>query len=404
VGDWSDWSVLEFPINWVVDHAKPLRGIARWKLLATRPDLKLYLSPLSFHPDSQPVPFSYPTSFAGQLQRKLGFFKTLGWVEDTWTLPTGLVPDEFFLEDMNHTVDDFEKMMMEQLAQSRDRLYIQVFDFTDRIGHMFWRYLDPSHPFHDPAHDPAHVARMQDEMLKAYQRMDQIVGRARELAGPDALFMVLSDHGFGSFRRGMNYNSWLVSHGYMTLVGDAGETKTLEDLFETRQMFEKVDWSRTKAYAMGLGGIYINLAGRETRGSVQPGEEYERVRNEIIAGLEASVDPATGEKPVTKVFKREEMYNGYDATLIPDLRVGNNLGYRIGWQTALGQVPRQVYEDNLKAWSGDHCSLDPDLVKGILFVNRKLSRQDLNIVDVMPTVLQEMGIAIPADVDGRPFL
>jgi len=404
VGDWSDWSVLEFPINWVVDHAKPLRGIARWKLLATRPDLKLYLSPLSFHPDSQPVPFSYPTSFAGQLQRKLGFFKTLGWVEDTWTLPTGLVPDEFFLEDMNHTVDDFEKMMMEQLAQSRDRLYIQVFDFTDRIGHMFWRYLDPSHPFHDPAHDPAHVARMQDEMLKAYQRMDQIVGRARELAGPDALFMVLSDHGFGSFRRGMNYNSWLVSHGYMTLVGDAGETKTLEDLFETRQMFEKVDWSRTKAYAMGLGGIYINLAGRETRGSVQPGEEYERVRNEIIAGLEASVDPATGEKPVTKVFKREEMYNGYDATLIPDLRVGNNLGYRIGWQTALGQVPRQVYEDNLKAWSGDHCSLDPDLVKGILFVNRKLSRQDLNIVDVMPTVLQEMGIAIPTDVDGRPFL
>jgi predicted AlkP superfamily phosphohydrolase/phosphomutase len=169
-------------------------------------------------------------------------------------------------------------------------------------------------------------------------------------------------------------------------------------------MFEKVDWSRTKAYAMGLGGIYINLAGRETKGSVQPGEEYERVRDEIVAGLEASVDPSTGEKPVTRVFKREQMYTGFDPTLIPDLRVGNNLGYRIGWQTALGQVPRNLYEDNLKAWSGDHCSLDPDLVKGILFVNRKLTREDLNIVDVLPTVLKEMAIAIPDDVDGRPFL
>ena len=403
-GEWSDWVVLNFPINWVIDTAKPLRGIARFCVLSVKPELRVYLSPLSFHPESQPVPFSYPVAFAGELQKKLGFFKTLGWVEDTWTLPTGLVTDEFFLQDMNHTVDDFERMMEHELATSKDRLYIQVFDFTDRIGHMFWRYLDAGHPFHDPGHDPAHVAQMQEAMLAAYQRMDQIVGKARKLAGPDALFLVLSDHGFGSFRRGMNYNSWLVEHGYMTIVGDAGETKTLEDLFETRQLFEKVDWSRTKAYAMGLGGIYINLAGRETKGSVQPGAEYDQVVAEIIAGLEASVDPATGERPVTKVYRREEMYRGFDPTLIPDLRVGNNLGYRIGWQTALGQVPRNIYEDNLKAWSGDHCSLDPELVKGILFVNRKLTRQDPAIIDVMPTVLEALGIAVPADVDGRPFL
>ena len=403
-GEWSDWKVLNFPINWVVDTAKPLRGIARFCVISVKPELRVYLSPLSFHPESQPVPFSYPVSFAGDLQRKLGFFKTLGWVEDTWTLPTGLVTDEFFLQDMNHTVDDFERMMEEELSTSKDRLYIQVFDFTDRIGHMFWRYLDDTHPFHDPVHDPAHVALMREAMLAAYQRMDQIVGKARRLAGPDALFLVLSDHGFGSFRRGMNYNSWLVEHGYMTIVGDAGETKTLEDLFETRQLFEKVDWSRTKAYAMGLGGIYVNLAGRETKGSVQPGAEYDQVVSEIIAGLEAAVDPATGERPVMKVYRREDMYSGFDPTLIPDLRVGNSLGYRIGWQTALGQVPRNVDEDNLKAWSGDHCSLAPDLVKGILFVNRKLTRRDPAIIDVMPTVLEALGIAVPDDVDGRPFL
>ncbi len=403
-GEWSDWYVLSFPVNWLVDNVKPLRGIVKWKVLAIKPDLKIYLSPLNFHPETQAIPFSFPTSFASLLQKKLGFYKTVGWVEDTWTLPTGLVPDEFFLEDMNRTVDDFEEMMEAQLGASEERLYVQVFDFPDRIGHMFWRYMDPEHPFHDPAHDPAHVARMRDEMLAAYQRMDRIVGKARDLAGPDALFLVVSDHGFGSFRRGMNFNSWLVEHGYMTIVGEAGETKTLEDLFETRQFFEKVDWSRTKAYAMGLGGIYINLAGRETRGSVQPGEEYEQVRSEIIAGLEAAVNPATGERPVSKVYRREEIYTEFDPTLVPDLRVGNSLGYRIGWQTALGQVPPDIYEDNLKAWSGDHCSLDPELVKGILFINRKIRRENVHIVDILPTVLREMGIRVPSDVDGESFL
>jgi len=403
-GEWSDWNIVQFPINWLVDRAKPLRGIVKWKVLSIRPELRVYLTPLNFHPESQPIPFSYPVSFAAQLQDKLGFYKTLGWAEDTWTLPTGLVSDDFFLDDMRRTVDSFEAMMEAQLGASRDRLYIQVFDFTDRIGHMFWRYMDTSHPYHNPLGDAGHAARMQEEVLKAYQRMDSIVAKARDLAGPDALFLVLSDHGFGSFRRGMNYNSWLVEHGYMTLVGDAGETKTLQDLFETRQFFEKVDWSRTKAYAIGLGGIYINLAGREPKGSVQPGEEYERVRDEIIAGMEASIDPATGERPVHKVYKREEMYVGFDPAVIPDLRVGNSLGYRIGWQTALGQVPRSVYEDNLKAWSGDHCSVDPELVKGILFVNRKITRQEIDIVDVMPTVLQQMGIPLPSDLDGRPFL
>ncbi len=404
VGAWSDWNVIRFPVNPLVDRVSPLMGIVRWKVLETRPELKIYLSPLNFHPESQPIPFSFPIAFAADLKERLGFYKTLGWAEDTMTLPTGLVPDEFFVEDMNHTIRDFEAMMEAQLAGSEDRLYVQVFDFTDRIGHMFWRYMDPTHPYHDPIGNPAHVAAMQEELRRAYERMDAIVGTARRLAGPDALFIVLSDHGFGSFRRGMNYNSWLVANGFMTIRGEAGETKTLEDLFETRQLFENVDWSRTKAYALGLGGIYINLAGREARGAVQPGAEYEQVRTAIIEGLEASIDPLTGERPVTKVFRREEIYSGFDPVTIPDLRVGNNLGYRIGWQTALGQVPRDVYEDNLKAWSGDHCSVDPELVEGILFVNRPVTRDRLDIVDVMPTVLDQLGIPVPGDVDGKPFL
>jgi predicted AlkP superfamily phosphohydrolase/phosphomutase len=400
VGEWSDWFVLDFPVNFVVDHLAALRGIVKFKLLSTAPELRIYMSPVNFHPDCQPVPFSYPLDYASRLVSRLGLFKTIGWAIDTWSLPTGLVDDDFFLEDMNATVDGEEALMKTALSEGNVDLYVQVFEFTDRIGHMFWRYMDPRHPLYAPER----AERFQGEMLKAYQRMDAIVGEARRLAGPDALLIVCSDHGFSSWRRGVNYNTWLVKNGFMTIVGDSGQPKSLEDLFETHQLFQNVDWSRTKAYAMGLGGIYINLAGRETQGSVAPGEGYEAVRSEIVSGLEALVDPATGEHPIHKVYRREESYSGFDPVVMPDLRVANNLGYRIGWQTALGEVPRDLFEDDRKAWSGDHCSLDPDLVRGILFMNRKMTAEHPHIMDVFPTVLQVFGETVPQGVDGHPLL
>ena len=398
-GEWSDFVVLTFPINALVDRLAPLRGLVRFKVLSTSPDLRVYMSPINFHPATQPVPFSHPIGYASELADRLGFFKTIGWAIDTWSLPTGLVDDDFFVEDMNWTVDSEEGLMAELLKDGDTDLFVQVFEFTDRIGHMFWRYMDERHPLYDSVR----AAKYQLEMLKAYQKMDTLVGRARELAGPQALLLVCSDHGFSSWRRGVNYNTWLVKNGLMTIVGEMGETKSLEDLFETHELFENVDWSRTKAYAMGLGGIYINLAGRETQGSVAPGEEYEAVRSAIIAGLESLVDPASGERPVSKVYRREEIYKGYDPVIMPDLRVGNNLGYRIGWQTALGEVPREILEDDRKAWSGDHCSLDPSLVKGILFSSRKIEKSDPHIMDIFPTILRAFGEAVPDGVDGRPL-
>jgi len=400
VGQWSDWFILDFPINSVVDALAPLRGMVKFKLLSTSPELRVYMSPVNFHPETQPVPFSYPVGFASDLARRLGLFKTLGWAIDTWTLPTGLVDDDFFLEDMNSTIDSELAMTIEMLEDPGVDLFVQVFEFTDRIGHMFWRYMDESHPLYSPER----AARFQEEMLESYQRMDAIVGEAWKRAGPDSLFIVCSDHGFSSWRRGVNYNTWLVANGFMSLVGEAGEPKSLEDLFETKRLFENVDWSGTKAYAMGLGGIYINLAGRESKGSVAPGEEYEAVRSAIIAGLEALQDPATGSRPIHKVYRREEMYSGYDPVIMPDLRVANSLGYRIGWQTALGEVPREIFEDEKKAWSGDHCSLEPSLVKGILFVNRKIKTDSPHIMDIFPSVLQEFRVTVPDGVDGRSFL
>ena len=400
VGEWSDWFTLEFPVNWLVDRVAPLQGIARFKLLRLEPELELYLSPVNFHPDCHPIAFSWPPSYSESLMKRFGLYKTLGWALDTWSLPSGVGEESLFLEDMQFTVDKYGEVMKGLLGDRGDDLYIQIFYFTDRIGHLFWRFMDEEHPLYDPEK----AAEYRPEMLKAYKKMDSLVGKARELAGEDALIIVCSDHGFSSFRRGVSYNTWLVRNGFMTLKGQTEDPASLEKLFDGEGLLSNVDWSRTQAYALGLGSIYINLVGREKHGIVMPGLEYEEVRQRIKEGLEALVDEETGAWPVTRVWNREEIYSGFDPNLIPDLRVGNNLGYRVSWQTSLGGVPPNVIENNVKAWSGDHCSVDPALVPGIFFCNRSINTSFPAIVDIMPTVLAYLGVDLPPEVDGDPLL
>ncbi|MBI4169207.1 MAG: alkaline phosphatase family protein [Acidobacteria bacterium] len=399
-GDWSGWFVVPIPVNPVVDAVAGLRGIVRFKLIALQPDIKLYASPLNFHPDCQPVPFTSPRGFARELVREFGLFKTLGWPIDTWSLPSGLTDERHFLEDMDATVAVQQVMMERFLERAEEDLYVQVFDFPDRVGHMLWRLHDPGHPLYDARL----AAEYAGEIPRSYERMDRIVGEALKTIDGRTALIVCSDHGFASFRRGVNYNTWLVQNGFMTLKqGVATGGKTLEDLFDRGalgEFFQYVDWSRTRAYAMGLGNIYINLMAREPKGSVLPGREYEEVREALARRLEALVDPETGERPVARVYTREEIYSGFDPSLVPDLRAANSGHYRIGWQTALGEVPPRVFEDNLKLWSGDHCSNDPSLVPGVLFSNVKLGPAAPAISDIHPTVLALLGVPAVEGTDG----
>jgi predicted AlkP superfamily phosphohydrolase/phosphomutase len=402
-GEWSGWFEVPIKVNPMVDLLNPLEGIVRFKLLALEPELRLYMSPLNFHPDCQPIPFASPKGLARDLVREVGLFKTLGWPIDTWSLPSGLTDETHFLEDMAATVATQRAMMLGALESGTDRLYVQVFDFTDRIAHLFWRLLDPGHPLYDAEA----AARWAGEVPKAYETMDALVGEAVAKAGRRTAVIVCSDHGFASFRRGVNYNTWLVKNGFMTLREPAVAGKTLEDLFDKGQLgefFKYVDWSRTRAYAMGLGNIYVNLLGREPKGSVAPGREYDEVRDAIARGLESLVDEATGEHPLTRVYRREEIYSKFDPRLIPDLRAANSDHYRVGWQTALGEVPPNVFEDNLKAWSGDHCSNDPAVVRGVLFSNIRLDAGDPFIGDIHPTVLALLGLPPAPGLDGRSLL
>jgi predicted AlkP superfamily phosphohydrolase/phosphomutase len=404
VGEWSDWHVLEFRFNWLI-RAK---GMARFYNQSGIAEgggsfTEVVMSPIHFHPEAGAlVGFCHPGDYGRRIAAKIGLFKTMGWASDTWTVSDELSSERQCLDDSHFTTDRYEELLRTELADPDVDLFVQVFEFTDRIQHVFWRLEDPTHPGHD-----AELARQYAGTIgAAYERMDRIVGEARALVPEDSVFIVLSDHGFASFRRGVNINRWLVNHGYMVLTRDpcssgTGGERSLDDLFENQlRVFSEVDWSRTQAYAMGLGNVYVNLAGREPQGIVRPGADYDDLLSRLARDMEALVDPTTGDLPVRRVYRREQIYTGYDPELVPDLRVANSRGYRVSWDTVLGGVPCDEIVDNDKPWGGDHCSLDPEVVMGILIANRKLARQEPAMADMAPTILGALGLSEPAGLDG----
>ncbi|HEX8411643.1 MAG TPA: alkaline phosphatase family protein [Thermoanaerobaculia bacterium] len=395
-GEWTGWVDFVFPFNPLIK----VRGVSRFHLLSVQPEIKLYLSPINFDPRSLPPGFkvSSPEDWAPQLAKEQGLFKTIGWQIDTWAISEGFATEKIFWDDMEWTVAQSRKLFGSFLKRDDD-LIVQCFEFPDRVGHVFWRAVDPKHP----AYDARLAAEWGDALLKSYQLMDEIVGDAMRAAEQkNALLLVASDHGFASFRKSVHYNTWLVLNGYMSLkTGVEVKDRNVEMLFDQGQFWENVDWSKTRAYAMGLGEVYVNLKGRESQGVVEPGAEYDALKQELKTKLVAMVDPATNERPVRRVVTREEAYKKFDPNMIPDLFVMNNDGYRVSWQTSLGGVPKNVFEDNKNVWSGDHCSVDPEIVRGIFFTNRKLTTNRAPyIADVYPTVLGALGVKAPYEMDG----
>jgi predicted AlkP superfamily phosphohydrolase/phosphomutase len=196
--------------------------------------------------------------------------------------------------------------------------------------------------------------------------------------------LVLSDHGFAPYYRSFNLNTWLLNHGYIKLKTDASPNSS--------EPFANVDWTQTRAYGLGLNGLYINLRGRESNGIVEPGTAADNLMSEIRTKLLAVQDPKSNLPVITRVDLASEAYQGPYAREGPDALVGYNRGYRAGWQTILGAFPVEELEDNSNPWSGDHC-MDYTLVPGVLLSNRKISTNTPALTDIAPTILAEFGIA-----------
>ena len=384
-GKLTGWLTLSF-------RAAPgvkVNGICRLLLTETGEHVSLYMTPISLDPENPAMPISHPSYYATYLAKLIGPYSTLGLAEDTWARNEEVIDDGAFLE-LTYDIDrEREEMFFAAMDRLRLGSLVCVFDATDRIQHMFWRYLDPDHP---AGHD-REEAEHKDAIEELYRRNDALVGKVMDRLRDGDLLMVLSDHGFTSFRRGINLNSWLLANGYLKLKeGADGATEWLRD----------VDWSETRAYAVGLTGMFLNIEGREAEGIVKPGEEAAALKAELIARLNGLEDTEKGEVGITEVFDTAEIYHGPYKGNAPDLLIGYNSGYRISWDCATGMVAGPVFEDNLKAWSGDHC-VDPRQVPGVFFCNRAIDSEDPALIDVAPTALELFGLTPPPHMEGRPL-
>jgi predicted AlkP superfamily phosphohydrolase/phosphomutase len=392
---WSRWVDLEFRVNMLVR----LKGMTQFFLIKAGNDLQLYVSPVNWHPADPPAPMSSPAAFAGELFERLGPYRTLGWPEATWPLNEERIDEATFMDDLEKAFDDRAEVILNRVDARNWDLLVGVIETTDRVQHMMWRLTDPQHPMYD-----AELARLYGGSIEQiYRRADAFVGDVLARLEPGTAVMIVSDHGFHSFRWSVNLNTWLVEKGYMALQGQAPGEKKLDDLFGGGTFWENVDWSRTRAYAMGLGQIYVNLKGREGRGIVNPGVEYDALIESIAADLKALQDPRDGARVVRNVYMRDDIYQGPFFNDAAELQVGFEDGYRTSWQTALGGTPPRLIEPNMKKWSGDHGSYDYAITAGVLISNTKPNTSTPRIIDIAPTVLKYFGLTIPQDLDGKPI-
>ena len=384
-GKLSDWVTLTFP---AVPGVK-VDGLTRMLLTESGETghVSLYLSPINISPEKPAMPVSHPSYYATYLAKKVGAFSTLGLAEDTWALNEKVTTDGVFLQQSYDIDKEREEMLFASLDQIKKGSITCVFDGTDRIQHMFWRYLEDGHPAAEGIQNPEH----KDAIEKLYEHNDALIGRVMAKLRDGDLLMVLSDHGFDSFRRGVNLNRWLLDEGYLVLEeGAEGRADWLQD----------VDWSKTKAYALGLAGIFLNMKGREEHGIVEKGEEAQALKAEMISKLNGLRDEHCGQVAINEAFDTEVLYTGPYKRNAPDLLMGFNSGYRTSWDCATGQVTTPLFEDNTKAWSGDHC-IDPRLVPGVFFCNRAIDLDDPSLLDIAPTALELFGIKPPGFMEGR---
>ncbi len=395
-GEWSGWVPLSFRINVL----KSVHGMTQFYVVEAGEELRLYASPVNLDPRNPPIPISKPDSFSGHLAGQVGLYRTIGWAESAdKALNEGRVDEAAFLYDSYKAFEDRERIILKNLERTDWDLFVAAIETTDRISHMMWRLIDPRHPMYDEKL----AAKYGDSIEQIYRRADDLVGRLEAKLPAGTVFMVVSDHGFHSFRRGVNLNTWLVQNGYMVFHDQGAGPKSLSTLFGHGKFWEGVDWSQTRVYAVGLGQIYFNLRGRESQGIVSPGAEYKALQDEIATKLVTLTDPESGERVMRDVYRRDDMYKGEYLVSAPDLQVGFNDGYRVGWQDTLGGIQRTVIENNNRKWSGDHCATASEISGGIFFCNKKIGKSP-GIMDISPTVLKLLEVPVPAELDGNPLL
>lgn len=419
-GQWSDFVRVSFPL--LPAGADSVAGAVRFYLRGVEP-FELYASPVNIDPLDPVTPVSAPKSASATVAKAIGIYYTQGMPEDVNALKDRALSDEEFMLQSNLVHDEGLRMLDYALARwnanSGGGLLFFYFSGVDLCSHMLWRHGDREHPFHDEAlaksgdeswtHRPG--STWSEALEDLYLRMDPVIGRIRTALPQDALLLVMSDHGFETWRRKVNLNTWLFENGYLVLKPGRSKELAYEDpKFAQVFLHDAVDWSRSRAYGVGFNALYLNLAGREgTReqdpGIVQKGPQAEALCAELKQKLEALRDTQKGGAvPILRVDIAREIYHGARADEAPDLVVGYNVGYGNSDASTLGRIPNQVIEDNTGGtFNGNHL-MAPELVEGTLLTNGNVLPGSHGLEDLTVEILRQFGIQPGDGMRGRPVL
>jgi predicted AlkP superfamily phosphohydrolase/phosphomutase len=384
-GEWSDWIRFEFQL---IPFFGNVKGMCRFYLKQAHPRFQLYVSPINIDPASPALPISTPSSYSRLLAEEAGEFYSQGIAEDTKALSAAVLDDNEYLQQARTVLAEHRKIFDAEFPKFKEGVFFFYFSSLDLNSHMMWRLMDPKHPGYDAnlaAHNGSAIADF-------YHQIDQVLGEVLPRVDNQTTLLVLSDHGFAPYHRSFNLNTWLMQNGYIKLKNEARP--------DSAEPFSGVDWSQTKAYGLGLNGLYISLCGREQNGTVVPGREADALIGEIKQKLLAVKDPQSGSAVITRIDIAKEAYQGPYSQSGPDLIIGYNRGYRAGWKTILGGFPSDILEDNTNPWSGDHC-MDYTQVPGVLLSNRKIAADTPSLTDISPTILTEFGLPKSKDMLGH---
>lgn len=390
-GEWSGWLRVSFEM---MALARSVRGICKILVKEVHPHFQMYVSPINIDPLDQSLPVTSPMNYGKELSRAIGMFGTKGLPADTKALSYGILSEEEYLQSSAQILEESKKAFQYELERLRkESLGFLFFYFSnlDQDSHMYWRAIDPAHPMYTPEL----AKQFHTAIREKYIEMDRVLGEVYkrfDIRDEKFRLVVMSDHGFAPFYRSVNLNTWLLENGYVSLLDQASQEK---DSF-----FENVNWSRTRAYGLGINALYLNLDGRERYGVVR-GMDYGKIIARLKGELLALKDPKNGMNAISSVWAGREIY-GRNDDKTPDLVIGWNRGYRASWETVLGGYTKEVFANNDDKWSGDHC-IDPQWVPAILLGNRPVTKKDPCLPDVTATILAEFGIPIPPQMTGKPL-
>jgi predicted AlkP superfamily phosphohydrolase/phosphomutase len=382
-GQWSSWVKVDFELS--MPSFKPnehVSGICRFYLQEVEPNFRLYVSPINTDPSDPAAQITEPNGFIKEISSELGLFYTTGFQEDHKALSNKVFTDDEFVKQSDYVLQERLNLLNYATTHYEEGLLFFYFSSTDMQAHMLWWDSDEKHPIRSAPDAKKYFNHLKD----VYRKLDGVVGDIVKRYGDNSTVIVMSDHGFARFKRQFNLNTWLRDNGYVQSA-------------DAKSILYDVDWSRTKAYGLGMNGLYLNLRGRERDGIVEPGREREALVEELIAKLEAVRD-VDGSQVIRKVHPADEAYSGSETRLAPDLIVGYCRGYRASWATCLGDMTDEVLLDNDSAWSADHCA-DVSEVPGVIFSNRRIAASAPRLVDVAPSILTEFGLEIPSTMEGK---